>query len=181
MDRSLAFYRDILGMTVLGDRMTDPTEGGRLHNYRRQRQARRWVSLAYGNGATPTLTLTSHPGDDPDGQPIKLDMVGISHISFGVADVKALTGELLKKGVELAPLSPLPAPMETSAASTCTTPTASWSSSIRRSSRYVVFRQLSRVNYICRLASISFAGSPPRRGPVAGLRWCGSWGRQTPG
>ena len=40
---------------------------------------------------------------------------------------------------------------------------------------------LSRVNYICRLASISFAGSPPRRGPVAGLRWCGSWGRQTPG
>ena len=31
MDRSLAFYRDILGMTVLGDRMTDPTEGGRLH------------------------------------------------------------------------------------------------------------------------------------------------------
>ena len=40
---------------------------------------------------------------------------------------------------------------------------------------------VSRVNYICRLASISFAGSPPRRGPVAGLRWCGSWGRQTPG
>ena len=42
-------------------------------------------------------------------------------------------------------------------------------------------RLLSRVNYICRLASISFAGSPPRRGPVAGQRWCGSWGRQTPG
>ena len=40
---------------------------------------------------------------------------------------------------------------------------------------------LSRVNYICRLASISFAGSPPWPGPVAGLRWCGSWGRQTPG
>ena len=102
MDRSLTFYRDILGMTVLGDRMTDPTEGGRLHNYRRKRQARRWVSLAYGDGATPTLTLTSHPGDDPDGQPIKLDEVGISHISFGVADVKGLTRELLDKGIELA-------------------------------------------------------------------------------
>ena len=38
MDRSLAFYRDILGMKVLGDRMTDPTEGGRLHNYRRERR-----------------------------------------------------------------------------------------------------------------------------------------------
>ena len=32
-----------------------------------------------------------------------------------------------------------------------------------------------------RLASISFAGSPPRPGPVAGQRWSGSWGRQTPG
>ena len=40
---------------------------------------------------------------------------------------------------------------------------------------------VSRVNYICRLASISFAGSPPWPGPVAGQRWCGSWGRQTPG
>ena len=93
---------DILGMTVLGDRMTDPTEGGRLHNYLHRRQARRWVSLAYGDGATPTLTLTSHPGDDPDGEPIKLDMVGISHISFGVANVKALTEELISKGVALA-------------------------------------------------------------------------------
>ena len=41
--------------------------------------------------------------------------------------------------------------------------------------------RLSRVNYICRLASISFAGSPPWPGSVAGQRWSGSWGRQTPG
>ena len=34
---------------------------------------------------------------------------------------------------------------------------------------------------IAGLASISFAGSPPRPGPVAGLHRCGSWGRQTPG
>ena len=31
------------------------------------------------------------------------------------------------------------------------------------------------------LASISFAGSPGRPGPVAGLHRCGSWGRQIPG
>ena len=29
MEKSLAFYRDILGMTVLFDGMTDPTEGGK--------------------------------------------------------------------------------------------------------------------------------------------------------
>ena len=40
---------------------------------------------------------------------------------------------------------------------------------------------VSRVNYICRLASISFAGSPPWPGRVAGQRWSGNWGRQTPG
>ena len=40
---------------------------------------------------------------------------------------------------------------------------------------------VSRVNYICRLASISFAGSPPWPGRVAGQRWSGSWGRQTRG
>ena len=31
------------------------------------------------------------------------------------------------------------------------------------------------------VASISFSGSPPRLGPVAGLHQSGSWGRQTPG
>ena len=102
MDKSLAFYRDILGMKVLGDRMTDPTESGRSHNYKRVRQARRWVSLSYGEGTSPTLTLTCHPGDEPDGQPIKLDEVGISHLSFGVPDVKGLTEELRAKGIELA-------------------------------------------------------------------------------
>ena len=80
MDKSLAFYRDALGMKVLGDRPTDPTEGGRQHNYKHARKTRRWVSLAYGDGATPTLTLTSHPGESPDGEAILLDQVGISHI-----------------------------------------------------------------------------------------------------
>ena len=35
--------------------------------------------------------------------------------------------------------------------------------------------------FLTRLASISFAGSPPRPGRVAGQRWSGSWGRQTRG
>ena len=102
MEKSLAFYRDALGMKVLGDRATDPTEGGRTHNYKHRRKTRRWVSLGHGEGATPTLTLTSHPGEEPDGQPILLDQVGISHISFAVDDVKGLAEELISQGVELA-------------------------------------------------------------------------------
>ena len=101
MDKSLAFYRDALGMKVLGDRATDPSDGGRLHNYKHQRKTRRWVSLSYGEGASPTLTLTSHPTESPDGQPILLDQVGITHFSFAVNDVKGLAEELVAKGVEL--------------------------------------------------------------------------------
>ncbi len=106
MEKSLRFYRDALGMKVIGEKITDITEGGtqtaRLDNYALERNTRHWVSLSYGDGATPTLTLTSHPGEEPDGKPILLDQVGISHISFGVADVAGLADELVAQGFELA-------------------------------------------------------------------------------
>ena len=114
MEESLKFYRDALGMTVIGEKITDITEGGtqtaRLDNYALERNTRHWVSLAYGENLTPTLTLTSHPGEKPDGQPILLDQVGISHISFGVAAVASLADELIAKGYELAgPMESYPA------------------------------------------------------------------------
>ena len=106
MEKSLRFYRDALGLKVIGEKITDITEGGtqtaRLDNYALERNTRHWVSLAYGDDATPTLTLTSHPGEKSDGKPILLDQVGISHISFGVADVASLADELTAKGYELA-------------------------------------------------------------------------------
>ena len=111
MEKSLAFYRDILGMQVIGEKITEPTEGGsqeaRLNNYKLERKSRHFISLSYGDGLTPTLTLTSHPGEKHSGEPIMLDQIGISHLSFGVEDVKTLVDELLGKGVELA------APIET--------------------------------------------------------------------
>ena len=106
MAESLKFYRDALGMKVVGEKITDITEGGtqtaRLDNYAHERNTRHWVSLSYGDDLTPTLTLTSHPGEKADGKPILLDQVGISHISFGVADVAGLADELEAKGYELA-------------------------------------------------------------------------------
>ncbi|HIM80377.1 MAG TPA: VOC family protein [Dehalococcoidia bacterium] len=101
MDKSLGFYRDILGMEVTFDGPTDPTEGGRPHNYKHARKTRRRVSLSSGEGVPiPSLTLTSHPGEEPDGNPILLDQVGITHFSITVADVNALAEELISKGVE---------------------------------------------------------------------------------
>ena len=103
LDKSLAFYRDILGMRVTLDQVQDTTTGGLPHIYKHPRKTRRTVHVRYGEGnTTPSLVLTSHPGDRSDGEPIKLDQVGISHLSFTVRDVKALAEELVAKGVELA-------------------------------------------------------------------------------
>ena len=103
LDKSLAFYRDILGMRVTLDEVQDTTTGGLPYTYKHPRKTRRTVHVRYGEGNTiPSLVLTSHPGDTADGEPIKLDQVGISHLSFSVKDVKALAEELIAKGVQFA-------------------------------------------------------------------------------
>ena len=102
MEKSLGFYRDILGMKVLFDGPTDPTEGGRTQNYEQVRKSRRRVSLSFGAGRKPTLTITSHAGEEIAGHPLKLDQMGITHFSFTVPDTDALLQELQAKGVPLA-------------------------------------------------------------------------------
>ena len=71
LDESLKFYRDILGMTVTVDRVQDTSTGGLPHVYAHNRSTRRQAVLSYGDGGVPTLVMTSHPGDDADGGPIK--------------------------------------------------------------------------------------------------------------
>jgi catechol 2,3-dioxygenase-like lactoylglutathione lyase family enzyme len=107
MENSLAFYRDILGMKVTKDEVQDTTQGGLPSVYKHPRKTRRTVHAAYGEGnSAPSLVLTSHPGDQTDGDPIKLDQIGISHLSFSVRNINGLREELVSKGVQLA------APME---------------------------------------------------------------------
>lgn len=101
IDKSLNFYRDALGMKVIFDQVQDTTTGGLPHVYHHSRKTRRTVHLEFGNSPLH-LVMTSHPGDSADGNPIKLDQVGISHFSFSVPDVKALFSELESKGVKLA-------------------------------------------------------------------------------
>ncbi len=103
LDKSLAFYRDILGMEVVFDQVQDTTTGGLPHVYQHARKTRRTVHLKFGQGSNnPHLVVTSHPSENPDGNPIKLDQVGLSHYSFSVPDTRALMAELTAKGVELA-------------------------------------------------------------------------------
>ena len=61
------------------------------------------MTLAYGEGdARPQFVMTEHPGEPPDGEPIKLDQIGISHLSFTVPSVAQLTQQLLAKGYHTA-------------------------------------------------------------------------------
>ena len=110
MDKALVFYRDVLGMRVLFDQIQDTTRGGLPQVYKHQRKTRRTVHLRYGeDNGMPALVLTSHPGEEADGEPIKLDQVGISHLSFTVRDVKSLGEQLVSHGVPLAaPLDAFP-------------------------------------------------------------------------
>ena len=131
LEKSLGFYRDILGMTVDFDQVQDTTtEGCPASTPTPARPAGPFTSATGPGQTAPSLVLTSHPGEDADGGPIKLDQVGISHISFTVSNVKDLAEELVSKGVEMAaPLEAFTAPRAASAASSSTTRTVSWSSS----------------------------------------------------
>ncbi len=107
LEKSLEFYRDILGLTV--KMRTTQEMAGRpgaesAEMYERPRKARTVANIYFDDPAYPQpfLVLTSHPGDQVGGEPIKLDQRGISHISFGVENVKAFAEELAAKGVPLA-------------------------------------------------------------------------------
>ena len=56
----------------------------------------------HGEGSTPlTLTMTGRPSEEPEGDPIKLNQIGISHLPFSVPNVKALSDGLSSKMVQL--------------------------------------------------------------------------------
>ncbi len=101
LDKSLAFYRDILGMTVTMDAIQDTRGGSRSQTYKHARDTRRVVHLRWAEGQEPYLVMTCHPGDQSDGEPIKLDQVGVSHYAFTVNDLPGLAEELVAKGVDI--------------------------------------------------------------------------------
>ena len=53
LDKSLVFYRDILGMTVSLDVIQDTSTGSRAYTYKHHRDTPRVVQLGWGEGEEP--------------------------------------------------------------------------------------------------------------------------------
>lgn len=101
MERSLAFYRDVLGFEVVRDER-QPTAGTVLPALYRQEHAERRVATLYWERAKGAafLVLSEHNDRPARGEAIKLDEVGIHHVGFWVEDLAEVHAELVAKGVD---------------------------------------------------------------------------------
>jgi lactoylglutathione lyase len=100
MERSLHFYRDLLGLEVRSDEM-QPIGGMPTLYANPETGKRRAVNLRYGKGSDRGfLVLSERPGGTP-GEAIKLDQVGISHFSWWVDDLRALHDKLKAARVKI--------------------------------------------------------------------------------
>jgi catechol 2,3-dioxygenase-like lactoylglutathione lyase family enzyme len=100
MDKSLPFYRDLLGLRVTLDTIEDA--GGLPALFRDpQKGKRRAVYLRWENGPDASFLVLSAPVGPPSGEPIKLDEVGIHHFSFWVKDLRTKLEKLQAAGVPI--------------------------------------------------------------------------------
>jgi catechol 2,3-dioxygenase-like lactoylglutathione lyase family enzyme len=96
MDRSLAFYRDLLGMRVTRDQQE---RTGRSAMYAREdKSGRRAVHLRWEDDPeAPFLVLSEFPATS--GEAIRLDQVGIHHVALWVSDLEQRADKLRAAGV----------------------------------------------------------------------------------
>jgi catechol 2,3-dioxygenase-like lactoylglutathione lyase family enzyme len=100
MDKSLPFYRDVLGLRVTLD--TRENVGGLPSLFRDpQKGQRRAVYMRWEDGPEASFIVLSAPIGPPSGEPIKLDQVGIHHFAFWVKDLRAKVEKLKAAGVSI--------------------------------------------------------------------------------
>lgn len=96
MERSLRFYRDLLGFKVTIDAIAPHDRDMMNLSHRTPRESHRMVTFDTGGG--PTVSLTEYK--DPKGKGLLLDDLGITHYAIGVSDLEALTKRLVAQGIQ---------------------------------------------------------------------------------
>jgi catechol 2,3-dioxygenase-like lactoylglutathione lyase family enzyme len=100
MDKSLPFYRDLLGLRVTLDTMENV--GGLPSLFRDpQKGKRRAVYMRWEDGPEASFIVLSAPVGPSSGEPIKLDQVGIHHFAFWVKDLRTKVEKLKAAGVPI--------------------------------------------------------------------------------
>jgi len=107
-DRSMHFYRDLLGFQVSQE--GTEVEGGEYQQgiYERKNRKFRFAILRSGkenagpygmSEEAPVIALIGPLDTPPTGASIKVDQIGISHVGFWVKGLDAVYDELKGKGV----------------------------------------------------------------------------------
>ena len=117
LERSLHFYRDLLGFHVAKEGTERDLAGdGEYQQYQRglfeqPDRPLRFAILHYGKAnrgpygmgeGVPSIVLITPLQTPPTGTSIQIDQVGITHIGFWVDELDTLCKELTSKGVTLA-------------------------------------------------------------------------------
>ncbi len=96
IEESLKFYRDMVGLKVIGETESSPDRPGMNLLHRKPVAKHRQVSLDVGGG--PIIALTEYR--EATGEGILLDDVGITHFELVVSDLEGFTKQMLAKGAK---------------------------------------------------------------------------------
>ena len=100
MDRSIRFYRDLLGLKVTLDTMENI--GGIKTLFANPQQGkRRAVYMRWDEGPHASFIVLSQSPGAPSGEPIKIDQVGVHHFAFWVDDLRERVARLRAAGVNV--------------------------------------------------------------------------------
>lgn len=102
LERSLVFYRDLLGMTVIRDAINAPAASC-LYDDGIVSTRRREVFVRFGgNEDVDNLFIALSQSDElAENEPLNLGHIGIHHVGFWVSDIPALAERLRAGGVEV--------------------------------------------------------------------------------
>jgi catechol 2,3-dioxygenase-like lactoylglutathione lyase family enzyme len=100
MDRSLHFYRDLLGLRVTTDAM-EKIGGLKTLFANDQKGQRRAVYLRFEDGPHASFLVLSQSPGGPSGEPLKLDQIGVHHFAFWVDDLREKIERLRVAGVPI--------------------------------------------------------------------------------
>src|SRR5271170_2579995 len=99
MERSLRFYRDLLGLTVNLDK-EEPVRGSERLFADPAQNHRRAVYLKWADGPDAGFVVLSQKPGEPSGRPIKIDQLGIHHFAFWVSDLRERVERLKSRSEE---------------------------------------------------------------------------------